>query len=293
MASYHSYKVGLSDGQKQKLAKAYKSNSPVTIRLKVDELIGDDELMLTKTQLKKIRKAINNGTGVDVKISKAQIRKAVKYGGSLWSSLLSLGTRMLPVASKLVSKAVPSLASGALSALGSLGIDKIFGKGYGGNILPNDPILDLLGYGVPNDKINRLIEYGDLLSTPQKKQILNALQTGSGVVIKPTTKQRGGFLGTLLATIGVPLLLKALTGSGLQVDQKRSRRSVPVYIPPPPPQKLKKGGLHQYPVDPPPFFGTWDQMENPIGMGAKKKGQGFILGPNSPLNGIPILGDIF
>ena len=85
------------------------------------------------------------------------------------------------------------------------------------------------------------------------------------IVIKPTKSQSGGLLGTLLASIGVPLLLNALTGKGLQVDRERSRRSVPVYVP-----KNTNGGL-VLPADyrpPPPFYGTWKQ---PIGMGVKKK----------------------
>ena len=35
-------------------------------------------------------------------------------------------------------------------------------------------------------------------------------------MIKPTPTQCGGFLGTLLTIIGVPLLVKALTGGTLQ-----------------------------------------------------------------------------
>ena len=98
----------------------------------------------------------------------------------------------------------------------------------------------------------------------QKEQILGALQSGGQVVIKPTAKQSGGSLGTLLASIGVPLLLNALTGKGLQVDRQRSRRSLPVYIPP----STSEGGLINPYAMPPPFFGTW---KNPIGMGVKKK----------------------
>ena len=85
--------------------------------------------MLTKTQLKRIQKSLANGTGADIKISKTQIRKVAKQGGNLFSSLASLGARVLPFAVKGISKAVPALATGAVSALGSLGIDKIFGKG--------------------------------------------------------------------------------------------------------------------------------------------------------------------
>ena len=56
--------------------------------------------MLTKTQLKRIQKSLNNGTGADIKISKTQIRKVAKQGGSLFSSLASLGARVLPYAVK-------------------------------------------------------------------------------------------------------------------------------------------------------------------------------------------------
>ena len=85
--------------------------------------------MLTKRQFVKIEKSISNGTGTDINISKTQIRKSVKHGGNLFSSLASLGTRLLPYATSAVSKAFPALATGAVSALGSLGIDKLFGKG--------------------------------------------------------------------------------------------------------------------------------------------------------------------
>lgn len=74
--------------------------------------------------------------------------------------------------------------------------------------------------------------------------------------------QAGRFLGTLLASIGVPLLLNALTGKGLQVDGSRPTRSLPVYVPD------KKGGKHLPIMLPPPYIGTWD---NPIGMGILKK----------------------
>ena len=181
MTTYHSYGVKLSNNQKAKLAKAVRNNSAITLRLSKNELTGPDQLMLTKTQLKRIQKAILNSTGVDIKISKSQIRKAVQEGGSLWSSLFSLGTKLLPYASKAVSKAVPALATGILSALGSLGIDKIFGKGQTG------------GFLIPQNKINQLIKYKDLLSEAQKKQIVSAIHTGGQVVTKPTKSQSGGF----------------------------------------------------------------------------------------------------
>ena len=156
----------LSAGQKEKLAKALSNKSAITIRLSKSDLTGSDEIMLTKTQLKRFKKAMNNGAGVDLKISKTQISHLVQEGGSLWSSLFSLGAKALPYATKAVTKAVPALATGALQALGSLGLDKIFGKGQSG------------GFLIQPDKINELVKYKDLLTKKQKEQIVAAIHSG-------------------------------------------------------------------------------------------------------------------
>ena len=283
--SYVKYGVKLSAGQKEKLAKALSNKSAITIRLTKSDLTGHDELMLTRTQLKRIQKAMKNRTGVDLKISKTQIRHLVKHGGSLWSSLLTLGAKALPYATKAATKALPALATGALSGLASLGVDKIFGKGQSG------------GFLIPQNKIDQLIKHKDLLTKAQKEQIVSALHTGGRLVIKPTPKQTGGFLGTLLASIGVPLLLNALTGKGLQVDKRGSRGVANIYVPKTEQSSIassKDGGL-VLPMNyrSPPFIGTWS---NPVGMGVpkkknnKKKGNGLLLGKNSPFKGIPLLG---
>ena len=266
---YIKYGVNLSDGQKDKLARALSNKSAITIRLTKSDLTGSDDMMLTKTQLKRIKKAMNNSTGVDLKISKTQISHVVQEGGSLWSSLFSLGTKALPYATKAVTKVAPALATGALQALGSLGIDKIFGKGQTG------------GFLIPQNKIDQLIKYKDLLTKKQKEQIVSAIHTGGQLVVKPTKTQSGGFLGTLLASIGVPLLLNALTGKGLQVDKQSSRRSVNVHVP-----KNKNGGL----ILPqnwrsPPFYGSWPQSN---GMGLKKK-HSIISFVNKPLSNLDLL----
>ena len=58
MTNYLEYGVNLSDGQKTKLARAIKTGSELSLRLKKNQLSGRDELMLTKTQVNKIKKAI-------------------------------------------------------------------------------------------------------------------------------------------------------------------------------------------------------------------------------------------
>ena len=52
---YIKYGVNLSDGQKDKLARALSNKSAITIRLTKSDLTGSDDMMLTKTQLKRIK----------------------------------------------------------------------------------------------------------------------------------------------------------------------------------------------------------------------------------------------
>ena len=273
MTTYFEYGVSLTDNQKSKLASAIMNKSPLTLRLKHSHLRGSDELMLTKRQIAKIEKSIANGTGSDIKISKTQITKSVKHGGNLFTSLASLGARVLPYAMKGISKAVPALATGAATALGELGINKIFGKGI----------------TIPKKFIPMLPPFKGEFTKSQRDQINKAYQTGGQLVITPTRKQiEGGFLGTL-AFIGIPMaisLVSKMFGSGLQVDRHASSNTANVYVPPPPPRSGKG-----YPYTPPPFYGTW---EKPIGMGVKKKakGKGLLLGKNSPFNSIPLIGAI-
>ena len=99
MTKYYTYGVSLN-------------NSAITIRLARNELSGPHELMLTKTQINKLREAMSQGTGSDIKISKTQIRKAIKHGGSLWGSLISLGSKLLPMAMPLAKKVIAPLATG-------------------------------------------------------------------------------------------------------------------------------------------------------------------------------------
>ena len=194
------------------------------------------------------------GTGSDIKISKTQIRKAIKYGGSLWGSLFSLGSKLIAMAMPLTKKAIAPIAAGALSALASLGVDKIFGKFQQG------------GFLIPQDKVAQLIAYKHLLSAGQKKDILNALQSGGQLVIKPTRTQQGGFLGTLLGSIGIPMILTALTEKGIQADRTDTANTMSASVSDN--TTDGHGMINLYAYMSPPFVGT---SENPVGMGIIKK----------------------
>ena len=265
---YYPYKINLSQGQLEKLKRAIKNRSSISLRLSNKDLIGNHQLLLTERQINKIKKHISKGVGMELRLSKAQISKNLQSGGSVLSSLLQLGTKMLPYATQAISKVAPALATGAAQALGSLGINKIFG-----------------GFMIPQNKIDKLIKYKNLLSQKQKEDLMKALQSGGRLIIKPTKVQSGGFLGTLLASIGIPLALKALTGSGkgLQVPPKTRAKGLQV------PRRAAPLGV---PLQPPPFIGSW----NKTGYGKKKNpskvGEGLLLGDNSPFKNIPVLGAI-
>ena len=261
MSTYIEYGVTLTDGQKSKLASAIINQSPLTLRLKHSHLQGSDELMLTKRQIDKIKKSIANGTGSDIKISKTQIRNSVKHGGNLFSSLASLGAKVLPFAIKGISKAVPALATGAATALGEIGLNKIFGKGQRGGAMDLASLYEIArkGIPIPAAALTLLPSISNAFNKSQLNQISRAMQTGRGFTIKPTRKQiEGGFLGAL-ASIGIPIavsLVSKMLGGGLHVDRSGLSNVSNVYVP-----SMNGQG---YPYQSPPFIGTWG---NPIGMG--------------------------
>ena len=291
------YKVNLSQGQKAKLAKAIQDGSALKLRLGKNALSGNDELLLSPRQIAKLQKAKRNNSGVEISFSKSSIRKSVKQGGSLWTSLFSLGTKALPFVTKGVSKVAPHLATGALSALGSLGIDKIFGSGMqGGTILP-DAIVKMLqkGIEIPVKFLVNLINMKEMLTNAQKTLIGKGLQSGKGIVLKPTKRQiHGGFLGTL-AAIGIPMAIELASkifgsgaGQGLQTPRKAGGKGAGQGL-----QTPRKAGtglqVSQKPFlwQPPPFYGTWR------GRDAERREKDFYWGTTAHSTTSPSWGQFF
>ena len=265
MTQLYEIKVSLSSNQKKNLSNAYHKKETIVLRLTKDALSGNDTLLVPKNVANRLAKNRQIKKGMDIKLAKTSIRKQV--GGSLLSTVLSLGKTFAPTLAKTLGlSALAGLASEGASQV----VKKISGSGRKG------------GFIVPLNKINQLITYKHLLTDKQKRDILNALQTGSGVHIKPTKVQQGGFLGTLLASVGIPLALEAIkkmTGRGApQMGQPKRRQP-------------KNGGL--VPYRSPPFIGSWPDQT--IGMGKKKKprkskkGKGLLLGQNSPFKNVPLL----
>ena len=252
MTKLNEISVKLSKNQKKNISDAYRKRETIVIRLTKDSLSGKDTLRVPEMVKKRLGKNRKENKGMEIKLSKTNIRKQV--GGNLLTSILSLGRVFGPTIAKTMGLAA---LAGAASTGASQIVKKISGKGQKG------------GFLIPQNKIDKLIANKHLLTAKQKQDILDALQSGSGVVLKPTKTQSGGFLGTLLASIGIPMVLKALTGRGLHVEKSKPRRTIPVYVPGGPIRK--SGGKHKMmmPYQPPPFIGSWDS--SPIGLGIKKK----------------------
>ena len=269
MTQLYQIKVSLSPNQKKNLSNAYNKRETIVLRLTKDSLSGNDTLYVPQNIVQRLEKNRKLKKGMDIKLSKTNIRKQV--GGSLLSTVLTLGRTFGPTLAKTIGL---SALAGAASEGASQIVKKISGKG-----------VQTGGFLIPQNKIDQLITYKHLLTTKQKKDILNALQSGGSVQIRPTKKQTGGLLGTLLASIGVPLAIEVIKkisgGSAPRMGLPKSLLS-----------NEYKGGNRVSP----PFFGNWPT--DTIGMGIKKKvqkkrhqkkGKGLLLGKNSPFKNVPLL----
>ena len=200
--SYQSYPFSLTEGQKANLASAYKNRSPITIRLKNDQLKGNFPLLLTKTQINRINKA--DKTGVDINISKKQISAQSKNWGFLGALASFLARTVLPTVARIAPKVVSPLATGALSGPASTGVSKILGNGITIPLTKQQEIINRIGPYLTNAQINQMLKSNKLKLT--KKQ-----------------SQDGGFLPLLLGALGslaAPVLGSSF-GKGLQVDAQQ------------------------------------------------------------------------
>ena len=221
--------VKLSPNQKKNLSKAYHNKQSITLRLSSNSLSGNDRLLVPKTVMNRLQKSKQMKKGMDIKLSKTNIRNQI--GGSLLTSILAMGKSLLPTIGK-------TLGLSALAGLASEGASQVV-KSISGS-----------GFLIPQNKIDQLIKYKHLLSEKQKKDILDALQSGQGVYIIPTETQHGGAIGTILASIGIPLAIDFV-------------------------KNLFSGGSAPRLGPPPPFIGNWSNGRT-YGRGEKTKKQNSI-----------------
>ena len=242
MTQLYEIKVSLSPNQKKNLSNAFHKRETIVLRLTKNSLSGNDTLYVPSTVVKRLAKSQKLEKGMDIKLAKTNIRKQV--GGSLLTSILTLGRTLAPTLGKTLGlSALAGLASEGASQV----VKKIAGKGVQSG-----------GFLIPQNKIDQLIAYKHLLTDKQKRDILNSIQSGGQLVMKPTKSQYGGFLGTLLASIGIPLAVEAIkkmTGGAPRMGSELKGHGAP------------RIGMYQ----PPPFIGTWEQARKGGGKKKSKK----------------------
>ena len=120
-----------------------------------------------------------------------------------------------------------------------------------------------------------LAQMSNLLTPKQKRDLAAAYSLPSDLNFRVTQKQVRNGIGTILASIGIPLVIDAVKkltgGSAVRMGSR--------------------GGAAPRIGRPPPFIGSWE------GRGKKKKkkdqkGSGLLLGKNSPFKNIPLVGAI-
>ena len=134
MTQYKSVNVNLTENQVQKLRQSINANcSATSLKLLNDDLDGDHTLFLTKTQYNKLQNAKDQGKGITIRMSSKQFKHNVKTEGGFLGALLpaigAVGRMVAPALLGVAKKALPALATGALSGLASTGVSKIFGNG--------------------------------------------------------------------------------------------------------------------------------------------------------------------
>ena len=156
----------------------------------------------------------------------------------------------------------------ALAGLASEGASQLVKKITGGQI-----------FQVPNEHLFRLAMLSELLNKGQIRDLAKAHKDGSDMLFKITPGQVGNGIGTILASIGIPMILDAIRGKGVGRGAPRIGKM--------------SGGASPRIGLPPPYIGNWPSTS---GRGKKKttrkQGKGLILGKNSPFNNIPLVGAI-
>ena len=172
--NYISHGLKISDSQKEKIKLAIKNNEPVTIRV---EDIGDDILALTTTQINQINKAFEKDKGVNINLSKQQLKYNKVNGGFIGL----LARSALPIAAKVLPQVGKHLALVSLAGVATNLVNKVLGKGLylkrGGCVCQ---IKDNRGEGLylKPMRTNELDRYGDGFYLKNDNGIID----GSGLI---------------------------------------------------------------------------------------------------------------
>ena len=202
MTQYDTVNVKFSNSQLTKLKPAIKNGTGVTLNFP-SNIINDSndeynflqKLLLTNTQFSRLLKAFTNNSSANKKLSKNQLHKIRQSGGILGRPLgpLLIGNALKPLAKNVL---IPLGLTAAASASDAAIRKKMFGSWFTTLIISNEEMEDIM-------KIVKSLEDSCLLIKDVSETIKNQVN-----------KQKGGFLGMLLGTLGASLLENILTEKG-------------------------------------------------------------------------------
>ena len=196
--SFSKTNIFLTNGQKKKLTTAFNKMSPIKLKLSSSQLKkqGGIPLMITKTQMNKINKSKRLNKGMMLNISISQMRTMKKEGG------------IIPFLIPIAVAGVSALATGALSALGGLAVNKISEALDGNGLSPLGSGLRPLGGNVTMQGLPPVSNPNSLDMLPIGGNIQPSLQIGGRCTC-------GQLLGQGLYPIGETFNNNRRRGSGL------------------------------------------------------------------------------
>ena len=205
MVKYTKVNVKLSNSQLKKLKDAVSNNAGTNLRISLKMFNGDNlppELLLTtRRQKAKIRNAFNKNTPTNITLSKAQINKIIQSGSFLGKLLGPLLKTGLP----LIKNVIKPLAKSVLIPLGLIAAASAADAGIHKKILGSANITLIIS----NEEMN------DIKKIVQALEDSNILLKGVTDTVKNETKeQKGEFLSMLLGALSASLLGNLLTAKG-------------------------------------------------------------------------------
>ena len=209
MTQHNALNLILCNPQLNKLKLGTKNGTEVTLKI-LSNIVDDcnDEnkfphtLLVTNTQVSKLRKAFVNGSSANMKLSKSQLHKIEKSGGflgRLLGLLLKTGLPLTEIVVKPLAKRVliPLELTAAESVTQmQLFIKKMFGPGTPTLIITDKEMNDVM-------KIVESLKKSGLLIRGVCETIRNEAK-----------EQKGRLHSMLLGTLGARLLGNLLTGKG-------------------------------------------------------------------------------
>ena len=164
-----------------------------------DENNFPHKLLLTNTQVLRLRTAFASGSSANIKLSKTQLHKIGQSGGFLGRLLEPLLKTGLPLTGNVLkqlakSVLIPLGLTAAASATDAAIHNKIFGSGMTTLIISNEEMNDIM----------------KIVNSPEESRLL--IKDVSKTIKNEGKELKGRFLGMLLSTLGASLLGNLLPG---------------------------------------------------------------------------------